>query len=256
MKTVLALLVAVAFSAAHSFAADAPFKPPAKEKFMIFLLVGQSNMAGRGKVEEQDLKAHPRVWKLDKEGKWAPAVDPLHWDKPGVAGVGLGTTFGKTIAEQYPDATIGLVPAAFGGTSIDQWSPDKEKGLYADAIHRAKNALKDGTLAGILWHQGEADEKKADAYTEKAKKLFDAFRKDLGSPNVPVVVGAVGEFHAGSEEINKVLAALPKTVPHCAFAASTGLTDKGDKTHFNSESYREFGRRYAAAWKKLAAEKQ
>jgi hypothetical protein len=253
MKTIFAFLLAALF-ASQSFAADGEFKPPAnKQKFMIFLLVGQSNMAGRGKVEAQDQKAHPRVWKLDKDGKWAPAVDPLHWDKPNVAGVGLGTTFGKTIAEQYPDAVIGLVPAAFGGTSIDQWAPDKDKGLYADAIHRAKAALKDGTLAGILWHQGEADEKKADVYAEKAKKLFESFRKDLGSPTVPVVVGAVGEFHAGSEEINKVLASLPQTIPHCAFVSSKGLTDKGDKTHFNSESYREFGKRYAAAWNKLSA---
>lgn len=245
----------LALALAPARAADSNFKPPAdKKKFMIFLLVGQSNMAGRGKVEPQDQQPHPRVWKLDKEGKWVPAVDPLHWDKPTVAGVGLGTTFGKTVAEAYPDAMIGLVPAAFGGTSIDQWSPEKKDGLYADAIHRAKTALKDGTLAGILWHQGEADEKKADAYTEKAKKLFAAFRKDLDAPEVPVVVGAVGEFHAGSEDINKILASLPNVIPHCGFVSSKGLTDKGDKTHFNSESYREFGKRYAAAWKKLQAE--
>src|SRR4051794_19815842 len=96
LKNMVAFLL-VALSAVHSFAADAEFKPPAnKQKFMVFLLVGQSNMAGRGKVEEQDQKAHPRVWKLDKDGKWVPGVDPLHWDKPNVAGVGLGTTFGKT----------------------------------------------------------------------------------------------------------------------------------------------------------------
>jgi hypothetical protein len=250
LRRIVACIALLVLATAPALAVDAPFKPPAKEKFMIFLLVGQSNMAGRGKVEAQDEKSHPRVWKLDKEGKWAPAVDPLHWDKPNIAGVGLGTTFGKTIAEMYPDATIGLVPAAFGGTSIDQWSPEEKDGLYADAIKRAKTALKDGTLAGILWHQGEADMKKSDTYAEKAKKLFADFRRDLGSPNVPVVVGAIGEFVAGGEAINGVLRSLPSVIPHSAFVESNGLTDKGDKVHFNAESYRQFGKRYAEAWKK------
>jgi hypothetical protein len=34
--------------------------------------------------------------------------------------------------------------------------------------------------------------------------------------------------------------------------SAEGLTDKGDKTHFDSESCREFGRRYAEAYRKLA----
>src|SRR4051812_45053462 len=177
------LMVAGTFASAAS-AADAPsaFKPPEKAKFKIFLLVGQSNMAGRGKVEEQDQKPHPRVWKLDKQDQWVPAIDPLHYDKPNIAGVGLGSSFARTVADALKDDVIGVVPCAVGGTSIDQWSSEKEKGLYAGAIRRAMIALKDGTLAGILWHQGEADMKTPETYTEKAKKLFADFRRDLGSP--------------------------------------------------------------------------
>ena len=43
---------------------------PAKEDFHLFLLVGQSNMAGRGKVEASDRKPHPRVLMLTKDLKW------------------------------------------------------------------------------------------------------------------------------------------------------------------------------------------
>ncbi|HEX8916483.1 MAG TPA: sialate O-acetylesterase, partial [Humisphaera sp.] len=69
---------------ARLLAADghAAFAPPAKDKFLLFLLVGQSNMAGRGKVEDEDRKPHPRVVSLDKAGQWVPAVDPIHFDKP------------------------------------------------------------------------------------------------------------------------------------------------------------------------------
>jgi hypothetical protein len=237
-------------------AADAPaepaFVPPAKGKFKVFLLVGQSNMAGRGKVEPEDQKPHPRVWSLDKRGRWVPAVDPLHFDKPNVAGVGLGTTFGRTVADAYPGDVIGLVPCAVGGTSIDQWSSAAAKGLYADAVRRAKVALKDGTLAGILWHQGEADAKRAEDYPAKAAKLFADLRRDLDAEGVPVVLGTVGEFYASHEAINDAIRAAAKAVPNAACVEVTGLTHKGDKVHFDAASYREMGRRYAAAWAALA----
>lgn len=67
---------------------------PAKENFHLFLLVSQSNMAGRGEVTADDQRPDPRVLMLDKEGRWVPAVDPMHFDKPAVVGVGLGRTFG------------------------------------------------------------------------------------------------------------------------------------------------------------------
>ena len=111
----LALFVTV-FSAAE----DAPL--PAKDKFHLFLLAGQSNMAGRGVVEAQDQVVNPRVLMLSKEGKWVPAVDPMHFDKP-AAGVGLGKTFGQIIAEANPGVTIGLIPCAVGGSPVDTWKP-------------------------------------------------------------------------------------------------------------------------------------
>ncbi|MBL9199435.1 MAG: hypothetical protein JNL39_02965, partial [Opitutaceae bacterium] len=39
---------------------------PAKENFHLFLLVGQSNMAGRGKPVAADRAPHARVLMLDK----------------------------------------------------------------------------------------------------------------------------------------------------------------------------------------------
>jgi hypothetical protein len=95
---------------------------PAKEKFHLFLLVGQSNMAGRGTVEQQDKTPHPRVLMLNKEGAWVPAIDPMHFDKS-AAGVGLGKTFGTLYADANPGITVGLMPCAFGGSPIDAWKP-------------------------------------------------------------------------------------------------------------------------------------
>ena len=73
---------------------ETQIKLPPKERFHLYLLIGQSNMAGRGAIEEQDKTPHPRVLKFTKENTWAAAIDPLHFDKPAIAGVGLGSSFG------------------------------------------------------------------------------------------------------------------------------------------------------------------
>jgi hypothetical protein len=247
MKTIVSLL------ALGLLGSVAPAAEPAVPKnMMLFLLIGQSNMAGRGPVEAQDQVPHPRVFMLNKKYAWVPAVDPVHFDKPALAGVGLGSTFGRVIAEEHPDAVVGLIPAAFGGTSLAEWRTDGP--LYMNAIDRAREAMAQGRLAGILWHQGENDatDHTAGTYVARFAKMIAQLRKDLGAEDVPVIVGELGRFFANNGEINAVLAEVPQQVPHSAVVSSEGLTDRGDQIHFDSRSYREFGRRYAAAWAGLA----
>lgn len=224
----------------------------APDHLQVFLLIGQSNMAGRGAVEAPDLVPHPRVFVLTKDLAWVPAVDPLHFDKPERIGTGLGKTFGAVVADADPAAEIGLVPAAFGGSALDEWAPGQPH--YVNAVARAKAALRHGRLAGILWHQGEADSApdKAATYAVRFAKMIAQLRADLDAQDVPVVVGETGRFRADGAAINAVLAQLPGFVPHCAFVSAEGLADKGDQIHFNSAAYRELGRRYAAAWQQLA----
>lgn len=131
--------------------------------FHLYLLVGQSNMAGRGVVDEESKKADPRILMFTKAMEWQPATDPLHFDKP-VAGVGPGLAFAKMMAERTPGVRIGLIPCAVGGTSIDVWVPDAfdkftKTHPYSDMLERLKAAQKEGVLKGVLWHQGEADRK-------------------------------------------------------------------------------------------------
>jgi len=174
---------------------------PNKENFHLFLLVGQSNMAGRGKVTPADKKPHPRVLMLNKAGQWAPATDPLHFDKPRMVGVGLGKTFGTVIAEKSPGITVGLIPCAHGGSPISVWQPGRyykpTRGHpWDDAIKRANLAMKAGTLKGILWHQGESDSKQglAEVYEKKLHDLVSRFRKELNARQVPFIAGQMGIF--------------------------------------------------------------
>ncbi len=254
------LAVVFGLSAAAVRAQAAPL--PAKENFHLFLLIGQSNMAGRGVVTPADQVPHPRVLALNKAGEWVPAVDPIHFDKS-VAGVGLGRTFGLEVAAATPGVTIGLIPCAVGGSPIDSWQPGAldpatKTHPWDDAMRRAKVALASGTLKGILWHQGESDAKRelAPAYAAKLAGLVARLRADLGVPTVPFIAGQLGKFadvpwDEFKVQVDQAHRDLPARVPRTAFVSAEGLVHKGDKVHFDAESLRELGRRYAAAYRKL-----
>ena len=226
----------------------------ADANFHLYLLIGQSNMAGRGKIELQDKVVVPRVLMLNKANEWGSAVDPISFDKT-IAGVSLGRTFGIEMAKADPKVKIGLIPCAVGGTPIRRWQQNGD--LYKAALKRAKIAQKDGVIKGILWHQGESDSGKevtAKIYEQQLHAMIAAWRKDLGNDSIPIVVGEMGRFYKRAKfkhVVDAALKALPSKVKHAAWVSAEGLNHKGDVVHFNATSYREFGKRYAAKMQAL-----
>ena len=235
----------------------------ADTSLQIFLLAGQSNMAGRGTVEAQDSVVNPRVRKLDESMKWVPAVDPLHWDKPALVGVGPGRSFGLALAAADTNARIGLVPTAVGGSPISSWAPgvrDPGTGTYPydDALARMRVALRDGKVRAILWHQGESDAtpELSPIYEAKLRALIARFRSDLGEPDLPFIIGALGQFAgrpwtADVRRVDAAHRAIAASLENVAYVSSDGLRDKGDSLHFDAASARTFGQRYAAAYLSL-----
>lgn len=65
----------------------------------LFLLIGQSNMVGRGAVEHQDQVSLAQIIMLTKENEWVLAKDPVHFDKTEIAGVGLCSEFARTLIQ-------------------------------------------------------------------------------------------------------------------------------------------------------------
>jgi len=233
---------------------------PAKSDLFVYLLIGQSNMAGRGAVEDQDRRPKLGVLSYDARNRWTPAIDPLHLDRPDVAGVGPGLTFGKIMQVGGIDAgrLTGLVPCAFGGTPLSRW--EKTGDLYEGAVARCRAAMADGTLKGILWHQGESDAKHrelAETYGDRLVKMVADLRADLGCGDVPFVAGRLGPFLEGRESmphfdlVDLQLAAVPERIPNAACVSTEGLTPKEDGLHFDTPSARDLGRRYAEALKRL-----
>lgn len=217
----------------------------------IFLLIGQSNMAGRGRINEVPAILNPHV-SMFREGRWITAEEPLHTDKPEIAGVGLGMSFAVELVDRLHLAPVGLVPCAVGGTPLSRWMPHAD--LYENAVSVAQQALFKGTLRGILWHQGEGDSGNADdanSYGGRFQQMINALRVQLMAQNVPVITGELGTFLEHRTDctyfnmVNQQLRDLAGRLPAYDCASAKSLTDKGDSLHFNSESLREFGRRFA-----------
>ncbi len=193
----------------------------------LFLLVGQSNMAGRGMVEPEDEVEDPHIFMQTKEKQWVPARDPMHFDKPKVAGVGPGLSFARTLLKTDPNINIGMIPAARGGSNIREWKA-RNDGFYAWAMQRAKKAGENGTLRGILWHQGEADctDENTAAYAGRFSAMIQQMRTDLGNENLPVVIGELGYFNPTHEKFNANLPAVAASVPHCALVSAEAHLSK------------------------------
>lgn len=222
--------------------------------FHLYLLVGQSNMAGRGVLttEYRNL-SQPNVMMLIKDGKWVEASHPLHFDKPARAEVGPGLSFGLEMAKANPTVRIGLIPCAVGGTAIESWEPGAmdpvtKKYPYDDAITRLRLAMKSGVIKGIIWHQGEANSRpeRSVGYLEKLETLIGRLRENAKDKNLPFVAGELGRYRDSYQLVNDQLKQLPSKVKNTALASSEGLVHKGDNTHFDAASATELGKRLAA----------
>lgn len=222
----------------------------------IFLLMGQSNMAGRGLLEDVEPIRDERIH-VFQDGAWTVAEEPLHHDRP-TAGIGLAMSFARSVLGANPGTDIGLVPRAVGSTPLERWMPGAD--LYEGALAAAREAARDGTIKSVLWHQGEHDSKSegdAASYSQRFTSMVTILRERLGAPSLPVIVGELGSYLSARTDfphyrtVNAELRKIPGTLPCSAFVSAESLIDKGDSLHYDARSLRIFGERYAAEYLRL-----
>jgi hypothetical protein len=194
METLPLLLLAVLASAVR---ADLP--PSSK---LVFILAGQSNMAGRGGVVSNhwdgtvppDCAPSTSILRLAPDLRWERAREPLHAgiDAPNHAvGVGPGMSFANALLRsgRAGAPVLGLVPCAVGGTRMAEWG--KGARLYDDMLRRARVAVETGGRIGaLLWYQGESDTVRwsdANEYGRRMAMLVRQIRADLGMPHLLVI---------------------------------------------------------------------
>lgn len=216
-----------------------------------FLMVGQSNMAGRGYVEDVK-QIYDEQIKMLVNGRWQTMTEPINFDRP-TSGIGLAASFAGAWRLKNEQGQIGLIPCADGGSSLEDWKVGGA--LFENALFQAKAAQRISTLSGILWHQGENDSFTGHSavYYDKLDVIVDAFRRELDVPKVPFIAGALGDFLSNGRygeyfteynEVNQALQKFAETKPNCYFVTATGLTANEDGLHFDAVSQRKFGVRY------------
>ncbi|KAL4615356.1 hypothetical protein ACB092_07G118300 [Castanea dentata] len=225
----------------------------------IFLLSGQSNMAGRGGVTKhhkwdgvvpQECQPNPTaILRFSATRHWEAAREPLHSDidTKKVCGVGPGMSFANAVRERV--GVVGLVPCAVGGTAIKEWARGEQ--LYESMVMRAKESVKGGgEIRGLLWYQGESDtshQHDAEAYQGNMEKLIGNVREDLGLPSLPIIQVAIA---SGDEKyIEKVREAQFKiSLPSVVCIDAKGLPLKEDNLHLTTEAQVKLGHMLADAY--------
>jgi iduronate 2-sulfatase len=252
------------------------------EHYEVFLLAGQSNMDGRGRVSDlkgdlaeysrpnTNILIHFSAGGLKRPLTTSQGVKPL---QPGYSGTpgnkkpnalptgtfGCEVSFGPAIAGALPGKRILLVKFAEGGTSLAKdWNPDEKGKLYENFIKfvgTTQEILKTRgdtcTIRGMLWHQGESDSGLPEgAYQKALTEFIGRVRSDLGIKDLPFVIGQV--FDNGNR--HHVIAgqkAAAKALPRVGFVEAAGLETSDKGTHFDASSLVELGKRFAQEMAKL-----
>lgn len=256
----------------------------------VWVLAGQSNMQGCGYLQGA-LEPDERVWNFSSAGNWQVAAEPLHrlWEsytpvhqnlmrnglvdadrelsneeiaardaKQRQTGAGLGIAFGTAMA----DATgmpVGLLAAAHGGTSLEQWSPSKKEeggdSLYGAMLDRIRKA--GGNLRGVLWYQGESDcgQGSDETYAARFENWVESLRADLDRPELPVIAVQLGRVlqpagldggwaKTSWEIVREAQRLLPEQLPHTAVTSAIDL-GLADTIHIDSPGLIRLGKRMA-----------
>ncbi|XP_044475162.1 probable carbohydrate esterase At4g34215 [Mangifera indica] len=232
----------------------------------IFILAGQSNMAGRGGVIN-DTKTNTLIWdgvvpaqcqpnpsilRLNAKLTWVQAHEPLHadFDVAKTNGVGPGMPFANAIlTKRQSFGVIGLVPCAIGGTNISEWR--KGSFHYEQMVRRTRVALQSGgIIRALLWYQGESDTitlEDAESYKGRLEKFFMDLRSDLQDPMLPIIQVALASGEGTFVDIVRE-AQLGSDLPNVECVDAKGLPLEPDGLHLSTPSQVRLGEMLADAF--------
>lgn len=221
------------------------------------LIIGQSNMAGRGLPEEVSPIKNNKLFVL-RNGRWRSMYVPVNPDRV-TSGINLSESFADLYANDH-NVEVGIIPCADGGTNLDQWTVG---GLLFDhACYQCELASRTSTIAAVLWHQGESDcrPERYPLYEERLTVIMNAFREKLKLYDVPFLLGGLGDFlklRTQNEylvnyvHINEALKKVAAKDKMMGFVPAEGLGANPDNLHFSAEALRDFGVRYYKEFLKL-----
>lgn len=239
--------------------------------FLIFLLMGQSNMSGRG-IMPASVPTNAKVWAFGKDYRVTQATEPSDTGASGAVDAiytgplaggeaySIATRFGGNVATANPGYQVLLIQCALGGTPITAWTRDlSDSTLYGACMKRARAAhVGQGRYAGVLWLQGEwesgeptADE--ANAWGGYFAKMAADLRADMGQARLPIVYGETMSSPSlpWLSIVQAQQASAATQIPGSGYVALSDLTP-GNGDHWDTPNLNIIADRFANTWQSLA----
>jgi len=229
VQAILVTLMAILLTQTQA----APMKQTTEPKVHLFILSGQSNMAG-----------------LDPDLSFTPAVEKA---------------FGK-------DHVI-VVRDAMGGQPIRRWyknwkpaqgdEPKATGDLYDRLMAKVNGAIQGKLIQSItfVWMQGERDarERHGDVYADSFKGLLGQLREDIQREDINFVIGRLSDFDMENKtypnwtKVRQAQVVLAEGDPRGAWVDTDDLNDGQNRQgkqitndlHYSVEGYRILGQRFA-----------
>lgn len=224
--------------------------PEYQGKVSLFMLLGQSNMSGVGRVifKKEVLNPHIFIW----QNRWEGAKDSVE------AQPGPGLSFAKELVRLFPNMVIGLIPCARPSTSISEWLKNSSQDdLYNNCLKKVNQNLRIGTVSGVLVYQGESDAQKnyeeAAVWGNRFGMLINDLRSDLHDPNLPVIFAQLDKTTSPSLYPNfEVIKQQQSLINQVAVKMiTTDDLDLRDEIHLTDEGYQILGKRFALGYSSL-----
>jgi hypothetical protein len=227
----------------------------AKDKFVVYLLLGHSNMAGED-MSHSDGVTDPHAWHWPIATKqWVLAKEtPSAGRAAGLSGHGEGgpgMPFVKGMAAAFPGYYFGVINnASLSSTCKGENTGSNSSGLdpsdnryfkgtylYHELLTAAQAVQPEATLGGILCMLGTVEatrtsQEVCQAFSDDLAQLAKDLRADLGEPNLPFIMGGYEAGASGSFALTKPLPAiidaqiklLPSKLPLSGVVDSKGIT--------------------------------
>lgn len=240
-----------------------PTNPTAK--YQVFILAGQSNMAGDGMNHEITAQYHEvqENVKIYAEGTVSNTVSGV-WSslRPGF-GSGSGTfgpelIFGRDMAKNLPENKVLIVKCGWSGTNLSSdWRPPsaggKEGHLYTHLITTVKKAMAEfGTddyeIAGMCWMQGESDACSiypAREYEATLTHFINDVRNELKAPSMRFVIAMIDDSPTWPEHaiVRQAQVDVADKVPYVGVFDTKDLETDG--VHYKTKGILEMGALFA-----------
>lgn len=171
----------------------------------IYVMAGQSNMAGYGRGSADD-PPELGVHLFNRRGEWTIAAHPLcdsagspygydeYWTASSPA-----LSFARNLAHML-HVPVGLIPAAVGGCPLCSFAPSRSGENYLKMCAMIRDA---GGFKGMLWYQGcnEAVSGEADTYYEEFKRIVLEWYRDLGK--FPIITVQLNRWAGNGEDCDR-----------------------------------------------------